>query len=211
MFLALGYYVTESSGHNSEYNWWFRKRPDLIEKYCTHGTGWNPGEYAYILKEYQQQRSHLEGSGEGVVRQPRRPSTLERGHEYAAYIINALHGRRDRSSSTATCPTRSLITNLPQGACVEVPVLVDKAGFHPIHVGALPAAVRLLTNVSSSGIEEMAITAASTGDPTHGLPRHLPRPADRRRALAGRDQGRWSTRCSKQNKDYLPQFKHFKI
>ncbi len=53
MYLALGYYVTESSGHNSEYNWWFRKRPDLIEKYCTHGTGWNPGEYAYILKEYQ--------------------------------------------------------------------------------------------------------------------------------------------------------------
>ena len=33
MFLALGYYVTESSGHNSEYNWWFRKRPDLIDKY----------------------------------------------------------------------------------------------------------------------------------------------------------------------------------
>ncbi len=53
MYLALGKYVTESSGHNSEYNWWFRKRPDLIEKYCTHGTGWNPGEYAYILKEYQ--------------------------------------------------------------------------------------------------------------------------------------------------------------
>src|SRR5512137_1431717 len=53
MYLALGYYVTESSGHNSEYNWWFRKRPDLIEKYCMHGTGWNPGEYAYILKEYQ--------------------------------------------------------------------------------------------------------------------------------------------------------------
>ena len=35
MFLHLGYYVTESSGHNSEYNAWFRKRPDLIEKYCT--------------------------------------------------------------------------------------------------------------------------------------------------------------------------------
>ncbi len=48
----LGYYVTESSGHNSEYNAWFRKRPDLIEKYCTHGTGWNPGEYAYIVKRY---------------------------------------------------------------------------------------------------------------------------------------------------------------
>jgi alpha-galactosidase len=42
MFMHLGYYVTESSGHNSEYNWWFRKRSDLVDKYCTHGTGWNP-------------------------------------------------------------------------------------------------------------------------------------------------------------------------
>ena len=48
MFLHLDYYVTESSGHNSEYVSWFRKRPDLIEKYCTHGTNWNPGAYAFI-------------------------------------------------------------------------------------------------------------------------------------------------------------------
>jgi alpha-galactosidase len=52
MFIHLDYYVTESSGHNSEYNAWFRKRPELIEKYCIHGTGWNPGEYAFILNEY---------------------------------------------------------------------------------------------------------------------------------------------------------------
>ena len=39
MFRHLGYFPTESSGHNSEYNAWFRKRPDLIEKYCMHGTG----------------------------------------------------------------------------------------------------------------------------------------------------------------------------
>ena len=52
MFIHLGYYVTESSGHNSEYNAWFRKRPDLIEKYCTHGTGWNPGQFAYVRDEY---------------------------------------------------------------------------------------------------------------------------------------------------------------
>ena len=67
MFLALGYYVTESSGHNSEYNAWFRKRPDLIEKYCLHGTGWNPGEYAYILNEYPP-RNHLEEGNRRVVR-----------------------------------------------------------------------------------------------------------------------------------------------
>jgi Kef-type K+ transport system membrane component KefB len=56
MFLALGHYVTESSGHNSEYNWWFRKRPDLVRKYCTTGTGWNPGHYAYILDEDRKRR-----------------------------------------------------------------------------------------------------------------------------------------------------------
>ena len=60
MFLHLGYYVTESSGHNSEYNWWFRKRPDLIKKYCTDGTGWNPGKYAYILDDYRKRRKDLE-------------------------------------------------------------------------------------------------------------------------------------------------------
>ena len=49
MFLNLDYYVTESSGHNSEYNPWFRKRPDLIETYCTHSTNWNPGLYAFSL------------------------------------------------------------------------------------------------------------------------------------------------------------------
>ena len=58
MYLALDHYVTESSGHNSEYNWWFRKRPDLIEKYCTHGTGWNPGEYAYVVKRYVERESN---------------------------------------------------------------------------------------------------------------------------------------------------------
>ena len=60
MFKYLHYFPTESSGHNSEYNPWFRKREDLIEKYCTHGTGWNPGEYAYILNEYMKREDNWE-------------------------------------------------------------------------------------------------------------------------------------------------------
>ena len=90
MYLALDYYVTESSGHNSEYNWWFRKRPDLIEKYATHGTNWNPGEHAYILNEYRRRENdwrddiHDWFAGDEI--------DLERGHEYAAYIINAMEG-----------------------------------------------------------------------------------------------------------------------
>src|SRR5512136_923882 len=92
MYLALGKYVTESSGHNSEYNWWFRKRPDLIEKYCVHGTGWNPGEYAYILKEYTKRVDTWKDQARTRLEEPLTLEDLQRGEEYAAYIINALRG-----------------------------------------------------------------------------------------------------------------------
>ena len=156
MYLALGKYVTESSGHNSEYNWWFRKRPDLIEKYCMHGTGWNPGEYAYILKEYQNNEATWKDQAKEWFA-AETPIDIERGHEYAAYIINALMGG-EMFKFNGNVPNTGIITNLSQGACVEVPVLVDKDGFHPIYVGALPPACALLTQLSS-GIEEMAINA----------------------------------------------------
>jgi alpha-galactosidase len=83
--------------------------------------------------------------------------------ESAAYIINALKGG-DPFKFNGNVPNTGIITNLPQEACVEVPVYVDKAGFHPLHVGALPPECALLTQLSS-GIEEMSITAALTGDP----------------------------------------------
>src|SRR5512140_1610505 len=91
MYLALGKYVTESSGHNSEYNWWFRKRPDLIEKYCIHGTGWNPGEYGYILDEYGNREKTWKSDIAKWLEDPK-PLDLKRGKEYAAYIINAYMG-----------------------------------------------------------------------------------------------------------------------
>ena len=163
MYLALGYYMTESSGHNSEYNWWFRKRPDLIEKYCTHGTGWNPGEYAYILKEYQHNEATWEEQFKEQLAKPLSADELERGHEYAAYIINALQGG-EMFKFNGNVPNTGLITNLPEGACVEVPVVVDRAGFHPIQVGALPPETALLTQLSS-GIEQLAIQASFSGDP----------------------------------------------
>ncbi|HEX7620434.1 MAG TPA: alpha-galactosidase [Anaerolineales bacterium] len=207
MYLALGYYVTESSGHNSEYNWWFRKRPDLIEKYCTHGTGWNPGEYAYILKEYQNAEATWKSTVEERLAAPLTKADIQRGLEYAAYIINALKGG-EAFKFNGNVPNTSLITNLPEGACVEVPVYVDKAGFHPIHVGALPAECVLLTQLSS-GIEEMAITAALTGDPTmvYRAICHDPLTAS---VLSLAEIKTMVNQMFAQNKAYLPQFKHFK-
>ena len=208
MYLAMGKYVTESSGHNSEYNPWFRKRPDLIEKYCTHGTGWNPGEYAYILKEYQ----HTEKTWKEGVRvrlaKPLTSDELERGQEYAAYIINALQGG-EIFKFNGNVPNTGLVANLPQGACVEVPVLVDKAGFHPIHVGELPAECALLTGLSS-GIEELAIQAALTGDPTavYRAIAHDPLTAA---VLSLAEIRQMTNELFAQHRDYLPQFKIHKV
>jgi alpha-galactosidase len=162
MFLHLDYFPTESSGHNSEYNAWFRKRPDLIEKYCTHGTGWNPGEYAYILKQYQQTENTWREMIKERLSKPLTSEDLERGQEYAAFIINALQGG-EPFGFNGNVPNKSLITNLPEGACVEVPVYVDQGGFHAIHVGALPPQLVTLVHTSSM-IEEMVIEAALTGN-----------------------------------------------
>ena len=161
MFLAFDYYVTESSGHNSEYNWWFRKRPDLIEKYCTHGTGWNPGEYAHILKGYQ-------GRARTWKKEVKKwfdagaPMSLERGGEYAACIVNAFLGGEPYQFN-GNVPNTGLITNLPPDVCVEVPVLANRRGLNAIHVGALPPQCAALNNVVVA-TEEMAVEAALTGD-----------------------------------------------
>jgi alpha-galactosidase len=207
MFLNLDYYVTESSGHNSEYNAWFRKRPDLIEKYCTHGTGWNPGEYAYILKEYQD----AEKTWKDEARQwfaSETPIELERGEEYAAYIINALMGG-EPFTFNGNVPNTGLVTNLPEGACVEVPVWVSRKGFEPVHVGDLPPQCAALTSLTSQ-IEEMAVEAALTGDPRlvfHAIC-HDPLTAA---VLSLGEIRQMVNQMFAQNKDYLGYFKSLTV
>jgi len=162
MFLALDYYVTESSGHNSEYNWWFRKRPDLIRQHCTKGTGWNPGHYAYILKEYQKREKSWRQQVKAWLASES-PISLKRGHEYAAYITNAWVGGEPYKFN-GNVPNDRLIDNLPQGACVEVPVLATRNLLEPIRVGALPPQCAMLTGLSAQ-IEMMAVEGCLSGDP----------------------------------------------
>ncbi len=161
MFLQLGYYVTESSGHNSEYNAWFRKRPDLIEKYCTHGTGWNPGEYAYILNEYLNTAATWR---DNIKEQLEKPIDLKRGKEYAAYIFNATFGDGTMFEFNGNVRNWKLIDNLPEGCCVEVPVLASKRGLDPMHVGPLPKQLALLVS-NSAQCEELAVEGAIEGNP----------------------------------------------
>jgi alpha-galactosidase len=207
MFLHLDYYMTESSGHHSEYNAWFRKRPDLIEKYCIHGTGWNPGEYAYILKEYEKRAHNWRDKAKEWFASDT-PIPLERGHEYAAYIINALLGG-EPFEFNGNVPNTNLITNLPPDACVEVPVWASRKGLSPVHVGPLPPQCALLTNLSAS-IEEAAVEAALTGDPrlVFQAIAHDPLTAA---VLSLAEIRQMVNDMFRQNRDYLPQFKHFQI
>jgi alpha-galactosidase len=161
MFLHLDYYVTESSGHNSEYNPWFRKREDLIEKYCTYGTGWNPGEYAYILNDYLKREDTWEEEIKSWLSKDE--VELERGEEYAAYIFNALFGDHTMFEFNGNVRNTGLIDNLPEGCCVEVPVLASKRGLNPIHVGPLPAHLAILNNINAR-CEELAVEGAIEGD-----------------------------------------------
>lgn len=161
MFLGLDYYVTESSGHNSEYNAWFRKRADLIEKYCTHGTNWNPGVYAYILNEYFKREDTWKSEIEQWLEKD--DIDIARGHEYAAYIFNAVFGDNAMFKFNGNLRNFGLIDNLPEGCCVEVPVLASKAGIEPLHVGKLPDQLAVLVNISAR-CEELAVKGCIEGD-----------------------------------------------
>ena len=138
MFRHLKHFPTESSGHNSEYVAWFRKRPDLIEKYCTHGTGWNPGEHAFILKDYLRLKDTWEQEYTGWLKDG--AIELERGEEYASNIFNALFGDNAPYRFNANMRNKGQITNLDMGACVEAPVLASKYGrTWPRSSGSRPA------------------------------------------------------------------------
>jgi len=159
MLRHLGYYVTESSGHNSEYNPWFRKRPDLKEKY-TPGGSWNGGT-GFIKELYRTERHIFMGDLRTIAEQ-KEPYDLKRGYEYGSYIMNALcTGEPFRFNGTV--PNRGLISNLPPEVSVEVPIYADKSGLHPCEVGALPPQLAALNNMSTQSLE-MAVDACLTGD-----------------------------------------------
>jgi len=203
MFLQLGYYVTESSGHNSEYNWWFRKRPDLIRKYCTHSTGWNPGKYAYIVKYYLAREKSWRRDAEKWL-SPSTPLDLKRGHEYAASIISAWMGG-EPFLFNGNVPNSGLITNLPEGACVEVPVYADRNGLNAVHVGALPPQCAALNGITVAS-EEMAVEAALTGDRELAFHAIAYDPLTAA-VLSLAETRKMVDAMFRKNREYLPQFK----
>lgn len=155
IFKTFGYYVTESSGHNSEYTPWFRKRPDLICKYCSSdGANWNPGEYAFSLKL----RQDPERFDKLVKSFMETPLNKERGHEYAANILNARIGDGTPFAFNANILNNGSVENLPYDACVEIPVVATKDGYVRKFQGRLPSNIAPLV-AYTAGIENLAVEA----------------------------------------------------
>ncbi len=153
MMLHFGAFVTESSGHFSEYVPYFRKRPELIEKYCREGY---LGETGFYANNWPYWRA---GSDEKIQRMlsGEEEIAIKRGHEYGSYIIEAIEFNRP-TVIYGNVPNTGLIDNLPQDGLVEVACLVDRNGIQPTHFGSLPPQLAAL-DVAHMNVHELVANA----------------------------------------------------
>ena len=148
-----GYYCTESSEHNAEYNPFYIKRnyPELIER------------YNIPLDEYPRRCvSQIEGWKQelgAITAESLRDHT--RSKEYASHIMEAIAGGKTISIGGNVLNTGGLISNLPHEACVEVPCLVNRGGVQPCYVGALPVQCAAM-NMTNINVQLLTIEAART-------------------------------------------------
>lgn len=153
-----GYYCTESSEHNAEYNPYFIKDryPELIDR------------YNIPLDEYPRrcvnQIAGWEKQKEELVKDP--SLSHVRSHEYASYIMEAIVTNKPFKIGGNVLNQGGLIENLPREACVEVPCLVDGMGVHPCYVGSLPPQLAAM-NMTHVNVHMLAIEAAATQKKEH--------------------------------------------
>ena len=153
----LGYYCTESSEHNAEYNMFFikSKYPELIEQYNIPLDEY-PRRCVNQIKDWSEQRTHLIENAD---------LTHERTHEYASYIMDAMVTNKPYKIG-GNVINHGLIDNLSAKACVEVPCLVDGTGIHPCHIGELPPQLAAM-NMTNINVQLLTIEAAATKKREH--------------------------------------------
>lgn len=150
----LGYYCTESSEHNSEYNPLFIKSryPEMIDKFNIPLDEY-PRRCIEQINQWEEEKASILKDGK---------ITHERSHEYASYIMEAVVTNRPYKIGGNVINT-GLIDNLPADACVEVPCLVDGSGVTPCHVGRLPVQLAAM-NTTNINVQLLTIEAAVTKD-----------------------------------------------
>ncbi len=149
---TLGYFVTESSEHNAEYTPYFLRRDDLIEQHDVPVDEYIRRSEDNLEKYAETRRRLLAGES----------FPMKRSVEYGSLIIHS-QVTGDQRLIWGNVRNTGLVTNLPENCCVEVPVVVDKSGLRPCHVGALPPqlAATCLPHVS---VQELVVRAALEGN-----------------------------------------------
>ena len=133
MMRHFGAFITESSGHLSEYLPYYRKRKDLLGKYTDTGYRGQESFYADNWPSWRRAQDDLRGR----LSRGEEPVDMERSWEYGAWIIEAIE--KDQPFVVhGNVPNTGLIENLPQDGCVEVACLVDGNGIQPTRYGKLP-------------------------------------------------------------------------
>jgi len=162
VMLHLGAFVTESSGHFSEYVPYYRKRPDLLKKYTRAGYLGESGFYANNWPDWRRANDErIQAMLDGRTEIP-----LQRGHEYASHIVEAVE-KDEPTSIWGNVINHGSIDNLPEG-CVEVECKVDRDGFHPVHFGKLPEQLAAL-NRTHMAVHELVVDALLERDRTKAL------------------------------------------
>jgi len=163
MMRATGYFMTESSGHLSEYLPYYRKRDDLLEKY--RGTMLFANlehNFSYFFS-----KKNSESIDKTIARKLKRKKLkLKKTHsgEYASYIINAIETNKPfMFNGNVLNKQGGLITNLPKECCVEVPVAADSQGLHPQGGIELPTICQALC-ISNIMVQKAAVEGALTLD-----------------------------------------------
>ncbi|MFW6183597.1 MAG: alpha-glucosidase/alpha-galactosidase [Chloroflexota bacterium] len=159
MLRRLGYFVTESSEHFSEYVPWFikRDRPDLLETYNIP-----LDEY---MRRCEAQIAQWETVREALLAGDETPLQKEMSVEYAPRIIHSMETGTPRTVY-GNVPNQGLIDNLPPECCVEVPCLVDANGIQPTRVGSLPPQLAALMQ-SNINVQALTVEAALSGRREH--------------------------------------------
>jgi len=153
-----GYFMTESTGHLSEYLPYFRKNQKALDLYCDEpGFGGATGAYYQWCKL-------VEDRFEGVDILADEPTALpSRSIEYGSYVIEAMvTGRRFKLNGNVI--NGGMIGNLPADCCAEGPIYVDRLGLHKTVVGDLPSQCAAL-NLTNINVQRLAVEAALSGDP----------------------------------------------
>jgi len=153
-----GYFMTESTGHLSEYLPWFRKNQAALDQYCDEPDfGGETGAY------YKYSQMIADKFAKTDVLAIESGELEPRSNEYCSHLIEAIEtGVPFRFNGNVK--NTGLITNLPYDATVEVPVYADKEGFHPFVVGDLPPHLAAM-NISNLSVQGLAAEAGLTGDP----------------------------------------------